>query len=1502
MKKTKMKIAAFVVAAAMATTMVPATLFASAAPDVSTTIVNMKTDGLVNPLGIDDTVPEFSWQMDSNVIGAKQESYHIVVKDKKGAVVWDSGIVKDSKSTFIKYAGDALDTKSTYTWTVTVTDENGKTYTSDPAIFETGLMSTSQDAWGGAEWIGADELTFDATSACYFDLGTTITIPEGNTKASLILGANDFRLNNEYFNIWRDGGENYFKYEIDITDPNAAKLNIYVVGMPAMLPVFDENGDPVMEDGWGGPTQKMEAQEVENDPSVPDITIDISKVINAENAHQPITISVDTASQESSKVTCTINGTVVDNGRQLNPLGAGGNYNSFPNVNSVGFAVPAGETATYSNFEIRNPGPYSTGMLFDATTGATYDIFKGLDGVTVNDDNTITVGKKDADVLAYADPSYGSAPMLRTEFNADKEIASARMYVTAAGIYEMYINGERMGDDWFNPGNTEYREEMAYHTYDVTDMLKQGENAIGAKLGEGWWSGYMSFTASNYNYYGDKQALMAKLEVTYADGSTETIVTDDATWDYYGDGPVEYGSFFQGERYDATKEAAIEGWDEAGYDDSQWRDAEVIPFRAQFDDFDMVTRYDEPAGIVNEIPVQEALGESRPGSGSYIYDMGENVIGVPQITIPEGYVEEGQEVTIRYAEILYPDNLEEYTSADIDGLLMTENYRAAMSTDFYTAKAGENVIEPHFTFHGYRYLEITGLKKELPADCIKTLIISSVDTTATYDSSNALSNRLFKNVQNSQTSNFLSLPTDCPQRNERMGWTGDAQVFSRAASYNADVYNFYRQWLNSLRAEQGEAGDLPVYAPAFGSYDLEDTSSEVGTGNPGGFNGVSWDAALTLVPWQMYRQYGNPSIIEDNIDAIYKYLNYLDNNDMTYTNEDGEQVTEPSLTSKTGFLADWLSRVSTDAALINNGVYIYLMDVASQMAEVVGRTDMAAELRTRYDAAKEAWNRIYVDPETGKTKTPNGKIQDTEASYATALVYNVFNEANKEKAAENYLNTVKNPDQSFVDDNGNIKPYTITSGFSGTPNLVPALTQNGYIDDAYKLFESTDYASWLYPVTQGATSVWERWNSYTVENGFGGNNSMNSFNHFSLGAISEWMMGYQLGITGDDANPGYQEFILQPTVGGSFTYANGSFESNYGEIYSGWTADNGTMTSYEAVVPANTTATLYLPVSEEAVAEFENIAGVTYEGMTINNETTVAKFTVEAGGYNFALQDGKLVASIADGYVADETETADKGILNFVIEYADAAKASGEYDNAIESVQKSFDEALTNAKAVTENDAATQEEVDAAWKTLLNEIHKLGFVAGDKTELASLIAAAEGIDLSKYVEAGQAEFTAALEAAQSVYKDGDAMQAEINEVADNLLNAMLNLRYKADKSILEEVVAKANQIDANAYTAESYAVLEAALKDADAVLANENATQEEVDVAVQSVQTAMDSLVAVEGTETETPTTDNNATQTGQESTTTKTNAAKTGDIAPIAGIAVLAVAGAAILITRKKK
>ena len=492
-----------------------------------------------------------------------------------------------------------------------------------------------------------------------------------------------------------------------------------------------------------------------------------------------------------------------------------------------------------------------------------------------------------------------------------------------------------------------------------------------------------------------------------------------------------------------------------------------------------------------------------------------------------------------------------------------------------------------------------------------------MEVTSTYDSSNETVNRLFRNVQNSQTSNFLSLPTDCPQRNERLGWTGDAQVFSKAASYNADVYNFYRNWLRSLRACQFTDGSLPVYAPTYEPrYDTI----------PPGFGGVSWDAALMIIPYNLYQQTGNPVIIQENMEAIGKYLDYLAASPLLIPDDPGNVYggeAVPELTGQVGILADWLSIDETPPELINEAVYVYLLDISAQMADIIGETELAAEYRTRYDAAKAKWNELYVDPETGITVTPNAKAfdtvtysgylfseghdVDTEASYATPLRYGVFSEENEARAVENFIKTVERAD------------YKITSGFSGTPNLVPVLTKYGYIEEAYKLFEQTEYASWLYPVLNGATSVWERWNSYTVEGGFNGNNSMNSFDHFSLGAISEWMMEYQLGISHDA--PGYQNFVLQPVPGGSFTSVNGSFESPYGTIASGWKAENGVMTEYTMTVPANTQADLYLPVSEEQAAGIALPDGVSYTGMETRNSMECAKFSVTAGSYTLAIPE-----------------------------------------------------------------------------------------------------------------------------------------------------------------------------------------------------------------------------------------------------------------------------------------
>ena len=1146
-------------------------------------IINFKTEGFTNPIGIDIKKPEFSWAMISENTGIMQESYKITVKKEDSELVWDSNLVISDLSVEIPYEGKELEASTRYLVELIVTDNKGNCHVTEDTFFETGLLLEKEKSLGdGAKWIGADELTLDAASACYFDLRMDMTLMPGSKRAGIIFGANDFRLRNKNLNIWgKAESENYFKYEVDVENlvkgtSDTAMLHIHVAGMP----VFGDNKNGIF-------------------------TIAIpTTAVSRENVYEKMSISIDTVSGNVNQVTCKINGIIVDKDRQLNPLGNTHDYNTFPNLNEIGFFVPAGEMAVYENITIHNPGPYSDGVLFGENIGARYDIFKELEGVKVENDGKIIVGSN-KDILVHANPSYGSAPMLRREFKAEKEIKKARLYASAHGIYELWINGERLSDHWFNPGNSEYRERISYQTYDVKDLLKDKENnAIAVQLAEGWWSGYQTFIVHNYNFYGDRQALMAKLVIEYTDGSIDTIVTDENSWSYYGNGPVEHGSFFNGERYNANKE--ISGWRNADFEEKGWRKAVFVPTEWVFDYYSFMTRKDEPVRVIKTIEAKSVRKTSEysdfDGNYSYLYDMGENVLGVPSIEIPEGTLSAGQQLIIRYAEVLYPDNLTEYQDAGIANMMMVENYRAAMSTDFYTAKSSEKVIiEPHNTYHGYRYIEITGLNEPLRTEAVKILLLSSMQQTSAYETSNPLINRLYKNIQNSQNSNFISLPTDCPQRNERLGWTGDAQVFSMAASYNGDVYNFYRQWLFTLRDDQFDTGALPVFAPSYSKVypdiDVLDANSF--------FCGVSWDAAIVLIPFNLYKQYGKKEIIRENMDAIDKYLNFHMVNPMTV----GDKIYS-GLTSKAGILADWLSIEATDHTLINNAVYGYLLMVSSKLAEIIGNSELTIKYTKAYEITKAQWNELYVD-ENGYTRDLAGKLQDTQASYATPLRYGMFDEQNEEQAALHYKETVRRT----LTEKGN---YTIKTGFSGTPNLIPVLSEYGYVKEAYNLFESTEYASWLYPVINGATSVWERWNSYTVDGGFNGNNSMNSFNHFSLGAIYEWMMGYQLGIMHDEENPGYKHFILQPQIGGNSTYAKGSFGSPYGKIYSGWTKSSESLwDTYEAKVPANTTADLYLPIDRECEVKLNGNDAVYYKGITNHCNIKTAHFKLSSGTFKF---------------------------------------------------------------------------------------------------------------------------------------------------------------------------------------------------------------------------------------------------------------------------------------------
>ncbi len=1225
-----------------------------------TSIVNLKVQDTEVPLTIEDAHPLFSWQMVSSEIGMEQSAYQLIVtRESDGSIVWDTGKIASGESNNIPYMGVALQPDMSYTWGLTVWDEDEQTY-NETSRFETGLMNPKISAWDGAEWIGSKDLVLNASTTILFYLNTDFQIVEGDA-ASIILGANDFRLNDQFLNIENVEGENYVRFEFDLagvgTDKGAV-MNIYRVGYV--------DGDSA--------TKPYETVSVDK---YPDTNInEIFTAANKDQAHNvdiyvstgAITVAIDGVGLISEAPAQRFGGIGFSGGGgDYGPSGSGGssfsvsnygtgnNFNSFPNLNSVGFASEPGDKVVYTNYTIKSGGQSSpdNNILFNESTAENYSIFESLEGVSVSGNKITVTNKSDKTSVVYADPSNGALTMLRTNFttNSEKKVEKAKMYVTSMGSYEMYINGDRMGDDWFTPGDSQFRETLCYFAYDVTDMISDGENSMGAILNPGWYTGPMTYTPTNENFFGDNEALLSKLVITYNDGSKETIVSDDDTWKVFKDGPVRYGNFFNGEAYDANYEAAIDAWSTTSYNDNAWSKPDIIEQR-DWVNFDIVTRYDEAVKVRETLTAAQVMDVHSDDNHTFTYDMAVNMVGVPSITIPAGWLNKGDVVILRYGEQLYPglkgddrEYVKMYGSRgkNIAGRILTETYRAAMATDFYTAKGSEEVvIQPSSTYRGYQFIQITipGHEGALPVENVKGLVLSSDNMpSGTYEATTAdvttgeLVNQLFKNIQRSQLGNFFTIPTDCPQRNERMGWTGDAQAYTRTGTYNSDAQNFFRQWMVALRADQGIGSDTEApggIGSTVPTYNKAD--------DPTFADGTTWAGAVCMVPWQLYIQYGNTQIIEENMETMMNWLNGMDFYDFS------DEYT--FLSSKTSGLADWLAiDGNTPADMVNNAIYIYMMEVTSIMADAIGETYYADILKYRHDKAKEEWNALYVDPASGRTRNADGYIVHSQSSYATPLNFNAFSDENKAKA-EQYLAELAaqpslsntNPDGSRVEyparggfggfggapagsGADDYLPYTITTGFSGTPNILPALSRGGKVEEAFGMFTCTDYTSWLYPVTKGATSIWERWNGYEGAFGENNQNSMNSFNHFALGAVGQWMYEYQLGITSDhvNGNAGYKHFILQPSAGANFTSLTGSYESNFGAIVSSWEADGkGTMTSYSAVVPANTSATLYLPVSESAT-DFATSKGVKFIGKTTHNNITVAEYELSSGSFDFAI-------------------------------------------------------------------------------------------------------------------------------------------------------------------------------------------------------------------------------------------------------------------------------------------
>lgn len=1330
------------------------------------------------------------------------------------------------------------------------------------------------------------------------------------------------------------------------------------------------------------------------------------------------------------------------------------------------------------------------------------------------DDNPFLAGTVENGVFLVENvgvllPPIGS-PTFRKEFTPAGEVVSAKLYTTGLGIYEAYLNGERAGRlqqdgsvvyDELKPGYTSPDKRVLSYAYDVTQMIRRGEaNTISAVVTSGWWNGAIVGNRAANN------AFRAQLLLTYADGSKQVIGTD-RTWKTSLQGPVISADIYQGEVYDGRADLSFR---ESGYNDADWTYAAVNKdFKGQItaqtgaavrirDDLELRTKtatvYDGVAGATDsqygKINVVGTYGDGESftlqAGEKAVFDLGQNFAGWEEIQL-EG--ERGTRVTLRHAEILNDnDGLKSRGNDGPEGSIYTENLRSASAKGIYVMN-GEGIETYHssFTFYGFRYVEVSA-SEAVTIHGLRGIVLTSVEhNTGTLETSNADVNQLISNVFWGQYSNYLSVPTDCPQRDERQGWTADTQVFSTAGAYNADTKSFLLKWMQDMRDDQGSNGAYPDTAPG------------------GGYMGqLGWADAGIIVPYNLYKMYGDKAVIEENYASMQKYIDVY----LAATDKKGAGTA----------YGDWLSYEDNDKIkpLLAVAYYAWDAQMMAEMADVLGRADDAERYRQVYQTEKEYFIEQYVNPD-GTLK------RGEQTACLMALKMDLLpNEESKETVKQMLLdNIARNGDK-------------LQTGFLGTSVIMQTLSDIGASDVAYKLLLQHGNPSWLYSVDQGATTIWERWNSYTKESGFG-DNGMNSFNHYAYGAVAEWMYGYMAGVMYDFSQPGFQHILLQPTPDQILSYVNCSYDSSYGTIQSNWNYQGGSF-FYEATVPANTTATISVPVEEgreltvngkspeqvsqekdglvytgtaDGRANFEAVAGsyrfaadvteycylslgaaeggasglVSVNGeaaqplpltvkAAVGEELTVETYPLNDVDYKFAAWSGDAVsdqpkftlvpqgdmsltanyiwcgndslaqgcgvssnaawtvsdwspAHLVDGILTsepgslgftstgsgsasvdfwieldlgkdtefdriqlyprtdsltsegttasfptdfeikvrrdgeesystigsyenyqapvrkpavlnwDEVQSAryirlhvtslsglpngegtyylqlaemgvynlsdeppvpadtDKSILKTVLEYAKGAKLSDEYENVIDSVKNSFDAALDSAQKVYDFEFSTQSEIDGAWIALMNQIHRLGFQKGNPEQLALVISQASGLDLTLYVEAGQREFKQTLADAQATLKDGDAMQGEVDEAVDSLLDAMLALRFKADKAVLNQLLAQASAIDTSGYTEASVQNFNSAKAEAGKIAGDETISEQEqdrVDRACETLRAAIKGLAKAE------------ASVQGDSSAKTNGKTPKTGETSAVPAAAVLLLAGAFVAAKRGKK
>ncbi len=1068
--------------------------------------VHLQVDDTRQPLGIDDATPRFSWQLEDATRGARQTAYRVLVATRTDLLTDGKADVWDSGEVS---SGQSLNVKY-----------------AGPAVKPSTRYRWRVETWGSdgkpypaseAQWWETGLLSQDWRGAW---IGWETAEEAAVRKAPSVWIANPDVIPGSAM----PNSEQRFAYRISIT-----------VGKPVERAVLFATGEDTVA-AWVNGERVMTAAAYPPYHHLPWKKF-VRADVTAQMAEGRNTIAIESV-------------------HYIDKYGEAKRKDAPPMIATVVLLYKDGSAAEFGS---------------DGTSKSVASPAKGWEKKDFDDTGwknaTVWMQAKGPEEHPVLQPWIpDSVKALRKTFDAGGRVKSARLYATALGTYQLFVNGKPASDNVLAPGWTDYRERVLYQTYDVTALVKSGKNVIGALLAPGWYSTSLEWLQQPNNYGDTPPALKAELRIEHDDGHVEWIVTD-ASWQT-NTSQISKAELYDGETQDLR--LVRDGWDTTEFAAEGWKQAEV------FHPTQISVEAQEFPAIRGEKTLP-AKAMTTPKPGVFMYDFGQNFAGVERI-VTAGPV--GTDVQVRVGEARNPD-----------GTLYTENLRTAKATDhFILSGKGTEELVPHFTFHGFRYVEITGLKSAPPVSDVSALVLhTDFPITVKLQTGNAMINKLWSNILWGQRSNFVGLPTDCPQRDERLGWSADAQVFWRAASYNAALAPFTRKFAADLRGTQVGTPYYGIYAPGTASI------------SPG--VAAAWSDAGVIIPWTSWLQTGDTSVIDENWQAMRKYVDAIDarNPDGIWHNDSGIPF------------GDWLSLEGrTQEDIVATAYWAYDVNMLQQMAHATGRAEAEQHYAVLEEKIREAFEKKFVQANAyipgadnspspfGDINNPNAKAKggDTQTSYVLALHMNLLPEAMREEAAGRLVKK--------IEENHGL----LGTGFVGTPYLLEELTKTGHTKLAYDLLLSTGMPSWGYVIDHGGTTTWERWNGDEMM----GDPQMNSYNHYAYGAVADWIYRYAAGVDASPLDAGFHTVVLHPVFDVRLSPLEFSYASSYGEIRSGWTVKGKTI-EWNVTLPANTIGQLELKADEEARYKVD--------GVRLIESPLVKKvdggFELAAGSYRFVI-------------------------------------------------------------------------------------------------------------------------------------------------------------------------------------------------------------------------------------------------------------------------------------------